>query len=382
MGISAATLDFYDDTEGQGLTKIAAAMPPSMRNLAIEPMSPEQRDRLNDADFGLIILTKHAHVLRKFPVNDPAHAFLAAQYFDQNFNKLAFPARFIAAKHIKTACEAYEVPCSRQVNAYANAVHAEEVTDNTFVEGSEHRWLLHKMASTELFEKQATAVEMNAMLELPDDHFALVFKAGDGSITRKYAMPDADHVKVAADYFDKYAMDLSPEHRHQFAVAVARRAEELEVPLENRQVEKWASVTWNEHVVAHLEQRKSLLPRNEQARKVLDELAASLTETTPQDAAEALKVFDKATGLDRHYDRGLNDPYASTMSKTASGWSAEVDGRTITEPDLQKVAASKKLAGYLGQSFANDFSKHPVEMFESLPDPEKVLIKQLVDGEA
>ena len=380
MGISAATLDFYDDTEGQGLSKIASAMPPQMRNLAIEPLSQEQRDRLDDTAFGLIILTKHAHVLRKFPVNDPAHAFLAAQYFDQNFKKLAFPARFIAAKHIKTACDAYEVPSTRQVDAYA--ARAEEVTDNTFVEGSEHRWLLHKMASTELLEKQAAAVEMNALLEMPNEHFALVYKAGDGTITRKYAMPDADHVKVAAEYFDKYAMDLSPEHRHQFAVAVARRAEELEVELGNREVEKWASVGWNEHVNAHLEQRKSLLPRNDQARKVLDKLAASLSETTPEDAAEALKTFDKATGLERFYERGLTDPYASTMSKTASGWSAEVDGRTITEPDLRKVAAGTKLASYLGGSFAKDFAKQPVELFESLPTTEKVLIKQLVDGEA
>jgi hypothetical protein len=376
MGISALVLDYYDDSEGQGLSKIA--MPASVRGLVMEPLTAEQHAKLDDSAFGLVILTKHAHVLRKFPVNDPANTFLSAQYFAQNMDKLAFPARFIAAKHIKTACEAYDVPSSPRVDAYA--ARADGIENNTFVEGSEHRWLLEKMAQQEFMEKQADATEMNAMLAMPDEQFALVLKAGDGSITRKYAMPDAEHVKVAAEYFDKYAMDLAPEHRHQFASAVVRRAEELELPLTNHLVEKWASATWNQHVHAHLEQRKSLLPRNERARGVLDKLAASLEETTPEEAAKALTVFDQATGLTRYYDRGLTEPYASTMDKVATGWSEDVDGRILTEEDLKKVASSTKLAGYLGSSFAATFAKDPTGIFDSLPTPEKVLIKQLVDG--
>lgn len=381
MNIAAAVLDFYDDSNHELMTKIA--MPKALARIPLAELNDEQRERLPDTEFGLVILTKRAAVLRKYPVNDPGNAWLSAQYFENTHRKLAFPARFVAAKFIKVACDAYGVPSSRAVETYAAHAESGDVAQNTFVEGSETKWMLRKLAQRELIEKQATAVEFNAITELPNEHFALVIRSDDGAVIRKYAMPDAGHVKVAAAYFDKYAMDLPPEYRHRFAVAVQNRAGELDVDLsENQLLEKWASTDWNRHVNAHLEQRKSLLPRNDGARRVLDKLAASLAETSPEDAASALQTFDQATGLTKYYDRGLADPYASTMGKVAMGWSDEIDDHTLTEQDLRKVAFSKKLAGYLGETFAQQFAQNPVEIYESLPDPEKVLIKQLATGEA
>jgi len=377
---AAAVIDFYDDSAHAHMSKVA--MPAALRNVKLAMLSPEQHARLPDTDFGLIVLTKRANVLRKFPVNDPGNAWLSAQYFGQTYEKLAFPARFVAAKFIKSACDAYEVPSSRLVDAYA-ARADEEIESNTFVEGSEKGWMLRKLAQRELIEKAASAGEVTATAELPNQHFALVIKTGDGSVIRKYAMPDAGHVKQAASYFDKYAMDLQPEYRHRFALSVANRADELGVDVSRHAgLAKWASSSWNNNVDAHLEQRKSLLPRNPSAREVLNKLAASLGETTPADMAEALQVFDQATGLDRYYDRGLADPYASTMGKLAEGWSEEVDGDTVTAADLQKAISSGKLEGYFGAAFVEQFKKDPTQIYSSLPDPEKQVIKQVSAGQA
>jgi len=380
MSTASSVLDFYDDTAHEHMSKIA--MPAEMRDVRVSMLTPEQHSSLPDSEFGLILLTKRAHVLRKFPVNDPGNAWLSAQYFGQACEKLAFPARFVAAKFIKSACDAYGVPSSRQVDAYASRVD-DEVSTNTFVEGSEKGWMLRKLAQRELIEKTADVGSVNAMIEMPNEHFALVIKTGDGSVIRKYAMPDAGHVKTAAAYFDKYAMDLQPEYRHRFALSVRNRAEELDVDVSRHDgIAKWASTSWNQHVGAHLEQRKSLLPRNASARDVLNKLAASLGETTPADMAEALQVFDQATGLTRYYDKGLSDPYSSTMGKIAEDWSDEVDGDTITGADLKKVCDSGKLVGYFGQAFCDQFKKNPTEIYDSLPDPEKQVIKQIASGEA
>jgi hypothetical protein len=381
MSIAAAVIDFYDDAKHERMTKVS--MPVEMRDTNVTMLTPEQHQRLPDSEFGLIVLTKRASVLRKFPVNDPGNAWLSAQYFGETHEKLAFPARFVAAKFIKRACDAYGVLASPLVDAYASRVEEHEAGSNTFVEGSESSWMLRKLAQRELQIEKTAAVEVNALTELPNEHFALVIRQGDGSIIRKYAMPDEHHVKMAAAYFEKYAMDLPSEYRHRFAVSVQNRADELEVDVSAADMlQKWASTNWNRNVHAHLEQRKSLLPRNPSARDVLDKLASSLEETTPEDMAAALQTFDQSTGLNRYYDRGLTDPHASTMDKQAFGWSAEVEGRTITEKDLRKAASSKKLAGYLGETFARQFSEHPTEIFESLPTPEKVLIKQVISGEA
>jgi len=381
MSIAAAILDFYDDSKHELMSKVA--MPVELKNTDVSLLTPEQHGALPDSDFGLIYLTKRASVLRKFPVNDPGNAWLSAQYFGNTYEKLAFPARFVAAKFIKEACDAYGVPASRAVDAYAARVEDGEAQNNVFVEGSESSWMLRKLAQRELIEKTASAAEINAVVNMPDEHFALVIQGGDGSVMRKYAMPDAQHVKLAANYFDQYAMDLPPEYRHRFAVSVQHRADELGVDVsDNEQLHKWAGVDWNSHVHAHLEQRKSLLPQNPGAREVLDKLAASLHETSPPDMAAALQTFDQATNLTRYYDKGLADPFASTMSKRASAWSADVDGMIITEADLRKEATIKKIGGYLGESFARQFAENPAEIFESLPAPEKALIKQVVSGEA
>ncbi len=382
MTIAAAVLDFYDDSQHEMMTKVA--MPAAVRGLNLTLLTPEQHGELPDSDFGLVILTKRASVLRKFPVNDAGNTWLSSQYFDQTHKKLAFPARFVAARFLKTACTAFDVPSSRMVDAYA-ARAGDEIGSNTFVEGSESRWMLQKLAQREFLEKQAEATEIDALTEMPNNHFALVVRMGDGSILRKYAMPDEAHVELAAEYFDKYAMQLPPEHRHRFAANVLARGEDLGVDLGGHDtLNKWASSGWNQHVHAHLEQRKSLLPRNDGARAVLDKLAASLSETTPEDAASALQAFDQATGLNRYYDRSLADPFASTMGlvKSASGWSDDVDGHTITEADLRKLAESPKLASYLGVTFAQQFNQHPVEVYESLPADSKTLVKQIISGEA
>src|SRR4029453_8033798 len=106
------------------------------------------------------------------------------------------------------------------------------------------------------------------------EHFGLVRRTGDGEVIRKYAMPDAEHVRKAATYFDKYAMDLRPQDRHPFAAAVKRRARDLGVALPRLGgLEKWASDSWNPRVQAHLAQRRSLLPEDARARDVLTKLA-------------------------------------------------------------------------------------------------------------
>lgn len=381
MSIASQVLDFYDDSQHELMSKFA--MPSALRDVQTNILTPEQHSALPDADFGLIVLTKRAAVLRKYPVNDPGNAWLSSQYFGSSHEKLAFPARFIAAKFIKKACDAYAVTTHPRVEAYAARVEDGEADTNVFSENTTSSWMLRKLAQREFMSKQASAAEIDAMTEMPNEHFALVIRQEDGSIMRKYAMPDATHVRKAAAYFDKYAMQLQPVHRHNFAAAVQARAEDFQVDVSDHDaLQKWASPSWNRHVNAHLEQRRSLLPRNQDAHGILDKLAQAIGQVETRDMADALQQFDEATGLDRYYDRGLADPYSSVMAKNAEGWSAEIGGRTLTEGDLKKVAESSKLAGYLGATFARQFKDHPVEIFESLPAPEKSLIGQIASGEA
>ena len=381
MSIAALEIDMYDDANHGLLRKLA--MPAALADAPFEKLSAEGIDDLEDQFFGLVYISKHAQIERKFPLNDPGNAWLSAQYFAANHPKLAMPLRFVAAKMIKRACDAYEVPTSQPVEAYARHPAAEKVASNRVVEGDEQRWLHEQLAEQELRQHTKTAAATNAVLEMPDSHFALVLHTGDGETIRKYAMPDAAHVTRAAEYFGKYAQDLEPEHRRRFAESVMNRAGELGVEVRSPALQKWASDEWNPAFEAHIAKRLSLLarPDDEPYRGALRKLA-SRQDYTPGEMADALATFDKQAGLSRYYDRrdGLVDPYASTMGKVASAWSTEVDGHTITEADLHKVAG--KIKSHMGSEIASALTKNAAAVFESLPKPEQLLIKQFCSGEA
>jgi hypothetical protein len=375
MPLTGQVIDFYDDPDHGCLRKFASELDEWG---SCEILSPEEHQGLSDDDFALVVLTKHANVLRKFPIHDDGHIKMAALYFDQNHTKLSAVEKVTAATHIREACDAHGIECPESVAKLA----ADGAFNNVVSEGAESPWQrqLVKQAAEEL-TKTASA-EINARMEMPDGHYALVLEH-DGDTVRKYAMPDGDHVKIASAYFDKYAMDLSPPHRHMFATNVMRRAGELEIDLGNTDhLQKWASTQWNSQIDYYLEQRKGLLPRNEEACDVLDKLASMTDETDPVTFAQALHAFDKETGLDRYYDKGVTDPWNSSMAaeKTA-GWSEEIDGEMLTSSDLQKAAQSDKLRSHFGSTFRDQFKKHAVDVFNSLPDPDKVVIKQIAKGQ-
>jgi hypothetical protein len=374
MPLPGQVIDFYDDADHSCLKKIAHELD-SWRSCKV--LSSEEHQDLSDDDFALIVLTKRANVVRKFPIHDDGHVKLAALYFEETHGSMSTVERVCAATHIREACDAHEIEAPQSVAKYA----CDGFFSNVVTEGSEPPWFrqVREQASEEL-TKTASA-EINARLELPDDQYALVLEH-EGDIVRKYAMPDKDHVKIASAYFEKYAMDLAPTHRHMFATNVLRRAGELEVSLNDDHLQKWASTNWNDRVEWHLEQRKSLLPRNEEARGILDKLASLRPETDPVTFAQALHEFDQNTGLDRYYDKGVKDPWDSTMgAEKVASWYAEIDGEMVTANDLKKVAESDKLRSHFGETFQSQFKKHAIDVFNSLPDPDKVVIKQIAKGQ-
>lgn len=379
MTLAGQVIDFYDDTDHSGLRELAEQGEGLDKYASYSFLDPEQLAALPDDQFALVVLTKHANIVRKFPVNDDGNAWLSVQYFDMNHDKLSLTEKVAAASNLRDACLAHEIDAPPSIVKYA----ADGTISNTVTEGMRPIWwdeALRKQAEEEL-TKTASA-EINARMELPDSAYALILDH-EGDTARMYAMPDENHVKIASAYFKKHAMDLAPEHRHTFAVNVMNRARELGVELEKTaHLEKWASDNYSRYIDHHIEQRRSLLPRNQEAQDVLGKLAALRDSADPNTFAQALHEFDKTAGLDKYYDKGVADPWSSSMEleKTAS-WNADIDGGTLTAADLQKVAQSGKLKSHFGEAFHNQFAKHAVQIFESLPTPEKVVIAQIARGQ-
>lgn len=377
MTLAGQVIDFYDDTDRSGLNKIASQNLDIDKYASYNILDPKEHFDLPDDQFALVVLTKHANILRKFPINDEGSTWLSAQYFDMNQDKLSAIEKVAAATNIRDACLAYEIEPPASVIKIA----CDNPVSNIVTEGAKPTWFdtaTRKEAQNEL-TKTASA-EINARMELPDSAYALILEH-EGEIARMYAMPDENHVKIASAYFKKYAYDLSPQNRHMFAANVLNRAQELGVELQKTEhLEKWASDNYNKHINYHIEQRRCLV--KDDRAQVLDKLASLRHTANPDVFANALYEFDKSAGLEKYYDTSITEPWEATMGiEKKASWTADVDGGTLTEADLQKVAQSGKLKSHFGEAFQNQFAKHAVQIFESLPTPEKVVIAQIAKGQ-
>jgi len=370
MPIPGHVVDFYDDSDRRYLKKMAQDLGPWR---SAEVLSPGQVNDLLDEDFALVVITKTAGKIRKFPLHDEAHIKLASMYFEEANENLSAAERVCAATHIREACDAYEIEADPAISKYA----ANGFFSNIVEEGVRNEY--EKYAELEM-TKEASR-DISARMEVPDDQYALLLD-NEGETIRKYGMPDESHVKIAASYFKKYARDLSPEHRHMFAENVIRRAGELNVDLDTSYLQKWASGGWNQGLSYHLNERRTLLDGSNEALGVLDKLAELAESTDPDTFASALYEFDKQAGLDGQYGKHITDPWESSMApqKTAM-WNEDVDGETITGDDLKSAANSDKLRSHFGEAFQNQFKAHAIEIFNSLPDPDKVVVKQIAKGQ-
>ena len=367
--LESKIIDIFDDVNlGDTLQKIASKLPSDVRSGALPTI--EDRDDYDDTQFALSIFTKTAGKINKFPINTRINTALSNEYFDLNHHKLPHEAQKIAATYIKTACDRYGIEATESVKV---ASEKYPIMTNIFFENQDLK------PGGKLVTKEAQAVDS-------DYYYALTKQAGDGSVNRKYAMPNQEYLNKAVAYFDKYASKFSPEDRHQFASNVVKRAVELGVEVDSDNIQKYAGLNYNGCVGDYLSVRRKLLEDHPQYTDALDKLAAYQPTTDPVTFAKVLHELDKKAGIDKYYDKYLADPYLSTFgtetTKTAS-YVYNEDGILLTEDDLKKTANDKyaTIKNYFGSTLADGLKKEGSAAFVALPKDAKDVIARIANGE-
>lgn len=197
----------------------------------------------------------------------------------------------------------------------------------------------------------------------------------------RYPIDSYAQIKQAQDYFLVNKNNFSPADRHEYCVNMMKRAGALgmEMPelIQHYGSEKYASRT---EVSVALGARRELL--DEKLASLLDKVAELYRVLPPDEFSTVLEEFDKQAGLQQHYDRFVPDPYYSTfgIDKTASGeWSEVIGNDLVTETALKNLAlvGHKQLHKLFGEDFAKEFQKEPVEIFKSLPEPQKKMVARM-----
>lgn len=369
MSLIQQVIDFVDDIN-KSIFKEAAANPPAHLKEA-KILTAEERERLEPEQFALVMRTKEAQVLKKFPINDEPNTWLSCRYFEKTSEQLPYVAQKVAATHLNRACDIYNLPKSSVIEKLSS----NEIRGNRYDEVKS--WTEDRL--------HAQSVKLAEAKHDGSQHF---YALGD-----HYAMPNPEYVKKAAAYFSDHVREFTDaEDRSVFATNVVARAKELQVSLEKKaeaSLQSYSNDAYGDTLGAQLKLREELLAFKPDMSQALSKLASHRADTDPQTFAKALFLFDKKAGLTRYYDGFLSDAFKATfsnsMTKRASGyiWEDSKSGLTINEKDLEKAADAKyeKIKGYFGSSVADQLKKHAVSIFESLPMDAKETIVKIAKGD-
>lgn len=212
----------------------------------------------------------------------------------------------------------------------------------------------------------------------------------------RYALPHRDlypidtvnQVKQASAYLDEHLYGFTPEDRRLFAQSLLFRAEELGVKVAGAALEYGGS-EYGPFIEAELHARVAGFAGTGHDA-VYEACLENLDSVSPAVMAEMLKQADAETGADESYGRpgvGFRDPYAAVYGrpKLASVEPAKEDtfswrsGGDYVTGQMLKALASRKadLDSAFGSGFSKSFAQDPIAIFESMPDPQKVVLSRL-----
>jgi len=341
--LAGKVIDVYDDLKmsvlKDNLSKIGS--------LNLTPV--DQIMKLPNDQFALVMLTKTGRAVRKLPIHNADSAAISNLYFEKTADKLPAEGRAVAAFFLKKASVRFKLALPKVLEKHAGGEFSSNVVD-----------------VTKCTDKPC---ESNPL------HLAL---------GTSYPIDTQMQVKIAMSYFDENAQLLDPKDRHSFAVAVVKRANDLNVEIPSRShLHKYAGAKYGNLIESAYHERASILVNDTQACKALKHLVEKRASFAPIEFAEALEKFDKANGLDRYWDmgaRGVRDPFRSTFENVKVASAVKIGGKTIDIIKLQKLANSDVLSKNFGDDFCREFASAPMQILQSLPRPEQVIIISLAEG--
>lgn len=244
-------------------------------------------------------------------------------------------------------------------------------------------FFVEKIKALEAAEKIKRASDEARKIGYVEEAFGVVTKTASGETVGRFQMNTPELVKQAQGYFlDQYSL-MHPRFRREFAQNIVKQASEQGMHVEDERIRSYCGEGFSGHlegnVLARLPLIKGAEEDVEQAQTTLKNLLVlrQRGEIEPEKFASVLESFDKRCGLDQAWDRHIKDPWLSTFEITKQAqWTCRMGDDVITESELQDFVRNhaSSLHGYLQQHLISELQRHPIEIFDSLPRPEKEII--------
>lgn len=408
-----AVLDIQDD-RGALLVPAADVIPESFKTAAI----PDAEDlaQMPDDLFALVG-ERDGQVLRKFACTDGPMTWVSSWYLCQTYPGLPPAAVKTAAKCLQRAAHVYRVELPPLIAKLAEHGGLEplklepevKIADGTRMgEGLDamlnalrvrkQEFKLRKKADltgTEVMPVGQTRPPTKKLASF-DNHASLEGPTVAQLTPAPRQLADGAYTKTASGnvYPIENLRDIA-ELEWAFQSSIRKIAAEDRVPVAQALLEKEASLGLPAGPAAAkyagrffrpgVEVGKALLVRKNMAKRAgLDPSPYDrIVDDSPHGFAEKLASVDRALGLDREWDRGVEDPWGSVLSATKE---ADIiynkHNILMSDHALERMAATepkKVLCHILEDDMIDEFIRDPVGVFKSLPDPMKRAIAMLAD---
>lgn len=434
MKTAGLVLDHFDDPSFELLAAATEGhdLPSLIKQAQLIP--PEDVPQLPDDAFALV-LVNDGYKLRKFACVDPAHTALSCMYFHETRDNLPFEAQKVAAVNLSAACNYFGLPTTPTLDKLASELSQakrEDLPTKAFavpeskakkigVEGeikgeAKGKYpipdLAHARNALARVKQHGTPAEVAAVKKKVEQKFpelaerSEVINPGkektasryvdvtDTEVVRvqrqedptlldgRYPVGDVGQIKQAETYFLEHGIRMHPRDRHDYCKGLVKVAGAHGVDELAGVVQEYGSTTYGRDLEMCLEARCEFLPK--EAISVLEKLAAVAQVTDPEEFAEALADFDEKTGLNHYWGQHVIDPWLSTLGppidKVAEYvWSEGAERTTGTE--LVELATNRigLVKEQFGEDLAEEFTKDPIVLFESMPAPHKKILARMAN---
>ena len=347
-------LDVVDEIVEGNIDKLATIVEPlsDSAKMAYVP-SLEEQSGLAEKDVALIMWSPNVGQVKKYAMHTPELVELNLAYLSSKKDELPDEVVKIAGTNLATAANNHRIALPENLSEFTDSSH--------FIDNS----------------LDIRGIDVTPLIKTKDEsedvgHYAL--ESND-----RYPLSTATQVKKASAYFEREHSKMDPFTALEFGQNVVQRASELEVPIENTEVSKYASLdfeVFNKDLYDHINVRKSYLKDSESENlELYDNLLRQSDELGVPKTDELLNDIDKKSELTGNYGKTIDDPVFAVVGKLGSD-GVDIDGTYVRSSSLDAIPAGE-LTQIVGNDAIDDLrGDDKLDVLAALPRPVR---KEIID---
>jgi len=278
------------------------------------PMTPEERVRQIDNDFGLVVIASGGRKARKFPLNTAFDTFMSKTAFVMNQKSLPEQARKIASLRISAAARRYSLPV---------------------VEGLEKKAFVTPSNIFVLSPQQEAKLELAHMAKTASDAKYAISRSIDGEPMAQYPIDTPERIKMRIDQFEKIASDMHIKYAFQYADNVYARAQEEGVPVpEDSKLFLYKQANLNPLFRSAIAARTKIAP-DEVVKNYLNVMCKTASSGDARQAAIAIDAIDRSCGMEMLYGKAFPDAAESVLTTTKRANVIEVGTLEVNTDEIR-----------------------------------------------